>query len=389
MLAAVAGCSSGSDQSPQLVTISVQAARAKLPLGGDYPFTALGVYSDGSSVNISTSVAWKSSDTSVATISNSAGKSGLATSVSAGITTISATLGSVSGTYSISVVPVGGTSQGTALVLTGAISTIAGSAALLNLPVGITTDGRNLYVADSNNNKIRKIEILTGAVTTLAGSGQLGTVDGAGSEAWFYHPRGITTDGTCLYVAEMESNKIRKIDISSGAVSTLASVNSPAGITTDGSNLFVTNFLSHTISRIVISSGVVATLAGSPGIPGSLDGAGAAATFNQPVGITTDGLNLYLNDFGSGLIRRVVIASGDVSTLAGGFTNPATGITTAGTNLYVADYGNTVRKITLSGGVVTQLAGASALFNHPEGLASDGKSIFISDSGSNTIRMMN
>jgi len=230
--------------------------------------------------------------------------------------------------------------------------------------------------------------IANGAVTTVAGSGLLGTVDGTGEGARFYHPRGITTDGTCLYVAELESNKIRKVVISSGVVSTIASVTSPAGLTTDGINLFVTDFNSHTINRIAIATGVVTPLAGIAGTPGSNDGHSSVATFNRPVGITTDGSHLYVNDSGSGLIRRIVIASGEVSTLAGGFTNPATGITTDGTYLYVADYGNTISRIALSGGGVTQLLGAAAGFGHPEGLTSDGTSLYIADSNNNSIRML-
>ena len=66
----------------------------------------------------------------------------------------------------------------------------------------ITTDGTNLYVADSDNHKIRKIVIATGAVTTLAGSSSYGSTDGTGTSAKFKNLRGITTDGTNLYVTD-------------------------------------------------------------------------------------------------------------------------------------------------------------------------------------------
>jgi hypothetical protein len=298
--------------------------------------------------------------------------------VAGGVTSITAVFGGVTGTFVLRVVPVGGTYQGTPLVLSGAVTTLAGTAANFNLPDGITTDGRNLYVADSNNNTIRKIVISTGIVTTVAGTGLTATVDTKpGIPASFNHPRGITTDGTCLYVAEPESNSIRKVVIASGVVTTLATLSTPSGITTDGSNLYVTDSVNNTIRKIVISSGVVSPLAGS-------------ATFNQPVGITTDGRNLYVNDLGSGLVRRIVIASEEVSTVAGGFTSPETGIVTDGTNLYVADYfKNAISTIALSSGIVTQLAGAAAGFNHPEGITSDGTSLFIADSGNNAIRKLN
>lgn len=292
------------------------------------------------------------------------------------------------------------------LELTGAVSTIAGIPAGFNLPAGITSDGINLYIADCNNNKIRKIDISTSTVTTVAGTGDLGTVDdGPGVLARFNHPRGIATDGRWLYVTELESGKIRKIRISTGRVSTLDTsdvLSSPAGIAVVGTSLYVTDSVEHIIRKIVISSGVVTTFAGSK-TAGLVDGIGVEAQFNQPVGITTDGSHLYVNDFGSSSIRQIAIASRKVTTLAGpaaGFTNPASGITSDGTSLYVADWGNhVIRKIVIANGIVTPLAGSTAgfadgtgtnaQFRYPEGLASDGKSLFISDSYNNAIRKMN
>jgi sugar lactone lactonase YvrE len=388
LLVLVAGCGGGSGSSPaRLVSISVQTSNLMVPLGGTARFTATGAYSDGSGADLTSSVTWSSSNTAVATISNSAGSKGVAAAVAGGSTVISAVFSGVSGSATVNVVPVGGASQGSPLVLTGVVATMVGSSAALNLPVGITTDGRYLYVADSTNNKIKKIEIASGVVTTVAGSGLVGSVDGVWSDARFYHPRGITTDGTYLYVAEMESNKIRRILISSGFVSTIATVDSPTGITTDGINLYVSNFSTHTISRIVISSGAVSILAGCSS--GLVDGFGTAARFSNPIGITTDGTNLYVNDCGNNAIRTISLDSGSVSTLAVGFSSPATGITTDGTSLYVADYGNTVRRVTISGGAVATLLGASAGLSQPEGLTTDGKSLFVVDSLHNAILKMN
>jgi sugar lactone lactonase YvrE len=301
-----------------------------------------------------------------------------------GSTIISAAVGGVSGTYVLNVVPVGGTVQGKPLELIGSVTEFAGSNAFLNLPVGITSDGKNLYIADSINNKIKKVEIASGIVTTVAGSGDLGTVDTAsGFPVRFNHPNGISTDGTCLYVTEPESNSIRKVVIATGEVKTLAAFSKPFGITTDGVNLYVTDAVNHTISSIVISTGAVTILAGSTGVSGSANGTGALATFNQPVGITTDGVNLYVNDLGNGMVRRIVIASGEVAMIAGGFTSIESGITTDGTNLYVADYfGKTIYRIVISSGSVTQLA---AGFNHPQGLTSDGTYLFVANSGNNEI----
>ena len=86
-------------------------------------------------------------------------------------------------------------------------------------------------------------------------------------------------------------------------------------IATDGTNLYVTDSGNHTIRKIVIATGSVSTLAGGAGNSGSADGAGSTARFNAPSGITTDGTNLYVADYGNCTIRKVVIASGVVTTL--------------------------------------------------------------------------
>jgi sugar lactone lactonase YvrE len=246
-----------------------------------------------------------------------------------------------------------------------------GTSARFDLPTGITTDGTNLYVTDTDNHRIRKIVISTGVVTTLAGSSS-GNTDATGTSAQFSNPIGITTDGTNLYVADKGNHRIRKIVISTGVVTTLAgsssgstnhntgtsaSFNTPLGITTDGTNLYVADYGNDRIRKIVISTGVVTTLAGSSS--GNTDATGTSASFNNPVGITTDGTNLYVADKDNHRIRKIVISTGVVTTLAGsssGSTNHNTGtsarfnapqgITTDGTNLYVSDNGNhRIRKI--------------------------------------------
>jgi len=117
----------------------------------------------------------------------------------------------------------GGSIQGVELCLSTAVTTLAGTgstgsangtgtSASFNSPRGITTDGTNLYVSDLSNHLIRKIVISTGAVTTVAGTGSSGSANGTGTSASFYRPKGITTDGTNLYVADRGNHLIRKIE---------------------------------------------------------------------------------------------------------------------------------------------------------------------------------
>jgi sugar lactone lactonase YvrE len=340
-------------------------------------------------------------------------------------------------------VQMGGSKQGSIpLKLTGAVTTFAGTAGVVgstngtggsasfNFPSGITTDGANLYVADGYNNIIRKIVIASGAVTTLAGSGAIGSANSTtGINATFNSPFGITTDGTNLYVADSGNNKIRKIVIASGAVTTLAgsgaigsansttgtiaTFNLPSSITTDGANLYVAERNNHLIRKIVIASGAVTTIAGSGAAGSANSPTGISASFNTPFGIATDGTNLYVADTYNNLIRKIVIASGAVTTLAGSgaigladntiginasFNGP-TGIATDGTNLYVADFDNhMIRMIVIASGVVTTLAGSgtigsadntigiNATFNGPSRITSDGFNLFVTDSMNNIIR---
>jgi hypothetical protein len=158
-----------------------------------------------------------------------------------------------------------------------------------------------------------KVEEDANTVTTVAGyAGYTGAVDGVGTAARFDYPYGITTDGADLYVADANNHTIRQIIVSSGMVTTFAGTasasgstngtgagarfNHPEGITSDGIYLYVADTGNNTIRKIVISTKVVTTLAGVAGAVGTADGTGTAARFNYPTGIATDGTDLYVSD---------------------------------------------------------------------------------------------
>jgi hypothetical protein len=226
---------------------------------------------------------------------------------------------------------------------TGAVTTVMSSQAHIYLlgpyPLtGVASDGAgNLFVADPGDNLILEVHIATGDVLTLAGSpGSSGGTDGSKLEAQFHSPSGVTSDDAGnLLVTDSGNHTIRKVVIATGAVTTLAGLsdhsgaadgtggsarfNSPSGLARDGKgNLFVADSGNYTIRKIVIATGAVSTLAGSPGNPGSTDDTGDAARFNSLGGVATDGKgNLFVADTGNHAIRKVVIATGAVTTVIG------------------------------------------------------------------------
>ncbi|HEY0762426.1 MAG TPA: RHS repeat-associated core domain-containing protein [Pyrinomonadaceae bacterium] len=212
----------------------------------------------------------------------------------------------------------------------------AGAAAMFNNPQGIAVGpSGTVYVADTANNRIRRIAA-NGTVTTLAGDGTSGLVNGAGNQARFNAPQGVATDGAGnVYVADTGNAAIRKID-QAGTVTSLAgdgsvgSNDSPGarfdglvGVAVEGQNIYV--YLgdsgNHRIRRLDVS-GTVITIGGAE--RGFRDGSAAQARFAEPSGIAIDSDGkIVIADAVNSLIRSVdpdLAGSGSnqaVSTLAG------------------------------------------------------------------------
>jgi hypothetical protein len=179
----------------------------------------------------------------------------------------------------------------------------------------------------------------------------------------------------------------------------------PYGLVTDGAgNLFVADTDNHTIRKIVIATGAVTTFVGAAGEAGATDGTGAAARFDSPVGVASDGAgNLFVADASNNAIRKVVIATGAVTTLvaAGAHLSSPFGVVSDGTgNLFVTDtYNHTIRKVVIASGAITTLAGSAgqfggtdgkgsaARFYYPSSITTDGAgNLFVADTDNHAVR---
>ena len=296
--------------------------------------------------------------------------------------------------------------------------------AKFNWPMGIAIDTEGtIFVVDSANYVIRKITS-AGVVSTFAGSGIGGFADGIASVAQFNGIDGLAVDTAGnVYVADTNNHRIRKIS-AAGVVSTLAGstqgyangtgtaarFNNPSGVAVDAAgNVFVTDIFNYRIRKIT-PAGVVSTLAGS-GIAGFANGSGTAAQFNKTYGIAVnDTGSIFVADALNHRVRKIT-ASGVVTTFAGsvyGYANGngttakfsyPYGITVDATdNVYVTDAeDNRIRKITIAG-MVSTLAGSgiggfadgigtTAQFINPCGVTVDAVgSVFISDATNHRIR---
>jgi len=303
-----------------------------------------------------------------------------------------------------------------------------GSQAQFNQPLGTAVDGAgNIYVADAANQVIRMVTP-AGQVTTFAGNSGQGLTNGAVANANFNHPVGMCVDGTGnIYIADEDNNVVRKI--SGGMVTTLAGTGSPGaqdgpaaqatfyqpcGVAVDGAgNVYVADNGNNKIRVISSASGQVSTLAGS-GSVGSADATGVYASFYQPFSVALDPFgNLYVADRYNHKIRKIILATGAVSTVAGTgtggyngdgpaltteFNYPTTIISDGSGNIYVTDYHNNRIRMLSPSGTVKTIAGSAtagsspgvgtaATFNYPFAVSIDASGyLYVGDLNNNMIR---
>ena len=279
---------------------------------------------------------------------------------------------------------------------------VAPTSAFLNLPSGVAAQvdaSKNitLYIADTNNNRIRKVTLPASGVnpiiTTLAGTGQFGFAGDSGDAtlAQFNVPSGVALDasGNNLYIADRYNHRIRKVDLSlpTPTINTVAGdgttavLNQPTGVALDGlGNVFIADKNNHRVRRLSgcpSACGALTTVAGTGTAGGLGDGALATlAQLNTPTGVTVSGSTIYVADTFNHRVRKFTVG-GNITTVAGtgtlGFSadfpvpilattaqlnQPSGAAVDLAGNVFIADKNNhRIRKVNASDGKITTVAG--------------------------------
>jgi thiol-disulfide isomerase/thioredoxin len=301
----------------------------------------------------------------------------------------------------------------------------------LAFPGKVLADAKagRLFIADSDHNRI-VVTKLDGALIETIGTGERGASDGAFNKATFFRPQGMALDGESLYVADTENHLIRRVDLKSLKVETIAGtgeqshayfktgpartvgLNSPWDLQLIGRTLYIAMAGPHQVWKLDLDKNEVSTFAGS-GREARLDGKLLEAGFAQPSGITTDGRLLYTADSEANVIRAIDPLKGKVETLVGGdlfefgdvdghgddvrLQHPL-GIFAYGDKLLIADtYNHKIKELDphsrnvrtfLGKGKPGQADGSSASFYEPGGLSVANGKLYIADTNNHAIRVV-
>jgi YVTN family beta-propeller protein len=219
----------------------------------------------------------------------------------------------------------------------------------LNQPLGVALDGAgNLYIADADNDLIRKIDAVTGIITTVAGNGTAGDSGDGGpaTSAELFFPFRVAVDGAGnLYIADT-NDRIRRVDAATGIITTVAGsgipgfsgdngpataaqLDGPRGVALDAAgNLYIAEYFNSRIRKVDAATGIITTVAGDGHLPGDgtippsagLGDGGFAinAHLHSPSAVAVDAAdNLYIADSATHVIRKVDAASGIINRVAG------------------------------------------------------------------------
>jgi thiol-disulfide isomerase/thioredoxin/sugar lactone lactonase YvrE len=286
-----------------------------------------------------------------------------------------------------------------------------------------------LFIADSNHNRI-VITKLDGALVEVIGTSVAGAADGPFDKATFYRPQGLALAGDSLYVADTENHLIRRVDLKSRVVETIAgtgvqsrqyfktgpartiALNSPWDLQLAGQTLYIAMAGPHQIWKLDLARNEVSTFAGS-GREARLDGPLLESGFAQPSGMAILGQTLYIADSESNIIRAIDPASGQVKTLVGGdlfefgdidgtgddvrLQHPL-GLLASGDKLLIADtYNHKIKELDPERQRVTSLFGtgkpgqadgAAPSFYEPGGLTLANGKLYVADTNNHAIRVI-
>jgi DNA-binding beta-propeller fold protein YncE len=292
---------------------------------------------------------------------------------------------------------------------------------------------RQLFIADSNHNRVVVLSLEDNSVKEVIGSGGIGTKDGGFDVAEFNHPQGMAYDEAqkLLYVADTENHTIRLVDFNKRTVTTIAGtgeqartyivyggpglttpLNSPWDLVLHGDMLYIAMAGPHQLWRMNPKTGGVAPFAGS-GRENIIDGPHADAALAQPSGLTTDGQKLYFADSEVSAIRSADLdPNGYVDTIVGQglfdygdkdgkgdevrLQHPL-GVVYHEGSLYVADtYNNKIKRISpkdrtsqtfLGTGKEGLDDGERATFDEPGGISVALGKLYIADTNNHVIRV--
>ncbi len=318
----------------------------------------------------------------------------------------------------------------------------------LRYPGKILADeaGGRLFIADSNHNRI-VIAGFDGKLQHVIGSGEIGHADGDFAAATFNHPQGMALRGDTLYVADTENHLLRKIDLKNHRVATIAGtgqeqhgphqppgpplkteLNSPWALCIHGSDLYIAMAGAHQIWKMPLDESAIGPYAGN-GREDIVDGPLDDASFAQPSGLASDDQNLYVADSEGSSVRAVPLDPAlPVRTIVGTANLPEArlftfgdvdgpngkarlqhclGITYHDGRLYVADtYNDKIKVIDLktgqcktlvgtgkpgaddSGGTSSKGVGKPAAFFEPAGLSCAAGKLFVADTNNHRIRVI-
>ncbi len=313
------------------------------------------------------------------------------------------------------------------------------TSAALSEPTGVAVDSSgNLYIADSRSNRIRKVTAATGIITAVAGeasaaAGYSGD-GGPATSAQLNTPLGVAVDSSGnLYIADTNNYRVRMVAAGTNTITTVAGNNNPgysgdggpateaslstvSGIALDSAgNLYIADSVNSRIRKVVratgsMATGIITTVAGNGTQGYSGDGGLAMNAFlNSPQGVAVDAAgNIYIADTDNSVVRKVTAATGVITSIAGNGSygdsgdggaaasaelRSPVGVAVDGAgDIYIADYLNeNTRKVAAATGVITTLAGQGTnAGSQPGGLAvGQHGQIFIADEYNGVVTLVN